>query len=362
MIIKSSQRWGTKQLADHLTNNEENEHIHFSDCRGIVADTVHDALDDMDDLSHRSTRCQKHLYHVSVSPDRQMNEKEWEEVWQTYEAEFCLEDRPYIEVTHTKKDGRTHKHRVYERVGDDGRAVELSYTYQRNEKVARILEYRLGHPLTVGKHNRIVMRQLFADGYQDVVDWMQSRNAHTQTRPVAISNHTDYQQQKRTGMTVQQVKADLQAAYQASDNGKSFEVAIAAQGYILARGDRGIVVMDICGGIHSPRRRLEVKAAELKAKWADLNPDHLPTVAEVKQNRKEKPVTVNPILSQQDRVVVDNHKALLQSQIQDEKQRKQKQVQRRNEQIAKSGSDFLSKFHEQNSEVFHHITDGDIDR
>ena len=360
MIIKSSQRWGTKQLADHLTNSEENEHIHFSDCRGIFADTVHDALDDMEDLSHRSTRCQKHLYHVSISPDRRMNKKEWAEVWQTYEAEFCLEDRPYIEVTHTKG-GRIHKHRVYERVGDDGRAVPLSYTYQRNEKVARILEYKMGQPLTVGKHNRIVMRQLLADGYQEVVDWMESQNAHAQTRPVAISNHTDYQQQKRTGMTVQQVKDDLQAAYQMSDNGKTFEAAIAEKGYILARGDRRkIVVLDRCGGIHSPRRRLDVKAAEIRAKWADLSPDHLPKVVEVKQQRKEKPVTVNPILSQQDRTAVETNKALLQNQ--DEKQRKQKQLKQHSEQIAKASGDVLPQFHAQNSEVFQHITDGDRDR
>ena len=281
MIIKSSQRSSPQELANHLTKLSENENIIFSDSRAILAEDVHGALDDMDDIA-RGSSCQQHLYHVSINPRCDLNAKEWKKAWQEYEAEFRLENQPFIEVTHVKE-GRLHKHRVYERIQDDGKAVHLGFNRIRNEKISRVLEYEFGHELTLGKHNRAVIKKLRAEGKGEIADWLEQQQAHEQSRPVAEKNHADLQQEKRTKLSIEQVKAELQNAYQATDNGRAFEAAIAEKGYLLAKGDkRDFVIVDPVGGVHSPRRRLGVKAKELRQRWQDLNPEQMPTVEQVK--------------------------------------------------------------------------------
>ena len=281
MIIKSSQRSSPQELANHLTKLSENENIIFSDSRAILAEDVHGALDDMDDIA-RGSSCNQHLYHVSINPDHEMDAKEWQQTWQLYETEFGLENQPFIEVTHVKE-GRLHKHRVYERIQDDGKAIHLAFNRIRNEKISRVLEHEFGHELTLGKHNRAVIKKLRAEGKEEIADWLEQQHAHEQSRPVAEKNHADLQQEKRTKLTVEQVKTDLKSACEATDNGKAFEAAIAEKGYLLAKGDkRDFVIVDPVGGVHSPRRRLGVKAKELRQKWQDLNPAQMPTVEQVK--------------------------------------------------------------------------------
>ena len=284
MIFKSSQRTGARSLANHLMNSRDNEEVQFSAMRGLVADDVHGALSDIEDFSLVSA-CQKQFYHVSLNPDRPLKNQDWQQAWTLYEIEFGLREQPFIEVTH-RKEARLHKHRVYARVTEAGTALQLSFTRIRNEKIARILEYELGHSLTPGKHNRAVINRLREEGLSDVAQWMEQGHAHRQPRPIADVNSQDQQQEKRTKIPLAQIKADLQTIYQETHNGSTFEAALIAQGYLLARGDRrDLVIIDSAGGIHSPRRRLEVKAKDLKEKWADLNHEYLPTVEQVKQER-----------------------------------------------------------------------------
>lgn len=303
MIIKSSQRTGAKQLAAHLTktiDNGEAQTVAITGSRYLLVDsTVRDVLDDMTMMAAAAPRCQKHLYHVSISPDQSMTNKSWAKAWQLYEQEFGLQGRAYIEVTHGKGNRPPHKHRVYERVDETGKALLLSHTKIRNEKVARLAEYHLGHPLTIGKHNRAIAKRLMAEGKHPIVHWLEQSPALTIQRPVAVQNHTDYQQAKRTGIPTAQVQADLNTFYQQTTNGQTFRTAIATHGYTLARGDRrDLVIVDKNGGVHSPRRRLKVKAAELKARWADIDLETLPSVAQAQQNcglshgRRETPVSL----------------------------------------------------------------------
>lgn len=284
MIIKSSQRASPRQLAYHLINDDENEIITLSDQRGLLSKNVMDALDDMELISQAS-RCEKHLYHISINPSEEIREDQWQIAWELYETEFSLEDLPYIEVTHVKPDGRRHKHRVYSRIDiDTGNAVTLSFTKVRNEKVSRILEYYFEHPLTPGKHNRSVITYLKKEGFTEVAQRLEAENTPNKDRPVASANPREHQQQKRTKISIEEVKHDLQTAYKQSDTGHAFEIAIAAKGYLMARGDkRDIVIIDEAGGLHSPRRRLDVKAQDLRTKWQDLILEHLPTVEQVKQ-------------------------------------------------------------------------------
>lgn len=278
MIIKSSQRAGHTELAAHLMKSRDidgtPQTVTISGSRDLMnGNDVHQALGDMAILALASSRCQKDLYHVSLSPDQTMTEQDWETVWQLYEGEFYLSHLPYIEVTHLKGDHRPpHRHRVYERVDvETCKAVQLSHTRIRNELVARKIEFLLGHALTIGKHNRTIIKRLEQEGEQKMIDWMRHGHAHNCDRPAAYQNHADVQMEKRTKLPTEQVKTDLQACYAQTDTGQSFRVAIAEKGYQLAKGDqRDFVIVDVMGSIHSPRRRLGVKAKELREQWADL--------------------------------------------------------------------------------------------
>ena len=89
---------------------------------------------------------------------------------------------------------------------------------------------------------------------------------------------------ERSGIDPETVKADAQAARRHADNGQSFRAALEQSGaYVLARGDRrDFVIIDGAGDDHSLGRRLGIKAAELRAFMADLDPASLPSVAEAK--------------------------------------------------------------------------------
>ena len=290
MIIKSSQRAGHRELAAHLMKERDidgtPQTVTVTGSRDLITgDNVYEALDDMALMAQASDRCLQDIHHVSMSPAHFMDAMAWEMAWDVYEHEFGLAGQPFIEVTHTKGDRPPHKHRAYERVNvQTSRAVTFSQSYVRNEKIARFIEYTFSHELTIGKHNRSVMQRFKEDGELGVVAWMEAGQAHTQQRPSARQTHKDVQQEKRTRLPTAQVINDLEYCFEHTDNGAAFEAALGEKGYVLARGDRRkYVVIDFEGGVHSPRRRLGVKAKVLREKWRDLKPENLPTVSDVTQ-------------------------------------------------------------------------------
>ena len=301
MIIKSSQRAGHKSLAAHLSKQRDEDGspqtVTIIGCRNLLsASTVEAALDDMEIMSWASPKTQKDLYHVSMSPSEELTPDQWEEAWQRYDAEFGLGNYPYVEVQHEKL-GRCHRHRVYERVDTETqRAIRLSFTKIRNEKVCRELEYVFGHSLVIGAHNKAVMTQLTKQGKDDVVAWMAQGQAHTVARPIAAEQFGEIQQDRRSrgrntnghegqrrrgsdgAMTKAAVKSVLLEAYANTDNGNDFSGVIAQHGLTLVReyrdrSGRGkmetFVVIDAGGERHSPRRLLGVKVATLRQQWRD---------------------------------------------------------------------------------------------
>ncbi|MEL6499794.1 MAG: hypothetical protein AAFQ23_00105 [Cyanobacteria bacterium J06623_1] len=292
MIIKVSARGEATRLARHLTNTTENETVEFSASRYLSVwreQPVHRSLMVIDALA-AGTGKNKNLLHVSLNPDRSLSDKQWQQCWSEFEREYNLGEQAYIEVTHKKQD-RLHKHRVYNRIRENGTEISIWHNYLRNEKLARKFEYSFGHPLTYGKHNRAVISQLTKEGYNDIVRWMEQQQATQVECPVADRTWRETQQEKRTKVNLDEVRADLKNAYEEADNGEAFQEAIAELGYQLARGERqgkngrvrtSYVIVDSTGNVHGLRRRLGVKAKELNSKLADVPLSDLLTVEAVK--------------------------------------------------------------------------------
>ena len=58
MILKGSQRSGAGQLAAHLLNDNDNDHVTVHELRGYMADDLYGALAETYAIS-RGTRCRK---------------------------------------------------------------------------------------------------------------------------------------------------------------------------------------------------------------------------------------------------------------------------------------------------------------
>ncbi|ELS02714.1 hypothetical protein Xen7305DRAFT_00024320 [Xenococcus sp. PCC 7305] len=292
MIIKTSARGEARRLAAHLINTDDNEQVSFTSSRYLSVwqnNSVAKSLQVMDALA-AGTGKSKNLFHVSFNPDQIISEDDWQKCWSEFETEYNLGEQAFIEVTHTKQ-GRTHKHRVYNRIRENGTEISIWHNYLRNEKIARKLEYDLGHNITIGKHNAAVIKQLEKEGLNQIVQWMESAKATEVKRPVAEKTWPEQQQEKRTGIEINQVKADLRQAYEQTDNGKAFEAAILSMDYLLARGERAgtggrvrhsYVIVDRTGNVHGLGRCLGVKKTEIKQRFSDLSLSHLPSVTEAK--------------------------------------------------------------------------------
>ena len=69
MILKGNQRGGGRQMAAHLLNGMQNEHVTVHQVRGFLATTVKGALEEAYALA-RGTQCQKYMYSLSLNPPK----------------------------------------------------------------------------------------------------------------------------------------------------------------------------------------------------------------------------------------------------------------------------------------------------
>lgn len=67
MILKGSQRSGATQLAHHLLNTRDNDHVEVHELRGFVADDLVGAFKEAYAVS-TGTKCRQFLFSLSLSP------------------------------------------------------------------------------------------------------------------------------------------------------------------------------------------------------------------------------------------------------------------------------------------------------
>lgn len=78
------------------------------------------------------------------------------------------------------------------------------------------------------------------------------------------------------------------AAWEQSDNGKSFQAALNAQGYRLAKGNKRTVVVDRWGKVQNPTRQLGLRTDAFRARCRDIDLDRLPDAAGLQQQAKKQ--------------------------------------------------------------------------
>jgi hypothetical protein len=243
MILKGNIRGNAKELARHLLNTRDNDHVELHDVRGFVSDDLHGALMEAEAVS-MGTRCIKHLFSISLNPPNYADVpvESFEQAIARIEAELGLEGQPRAIVFH-EKEGRRHAHAVWSRIDTDQmKAIKIDFYKSRLTTISKELFLEHGWPLPGGLRD------------------------HRKRDPLKFSLH-EWQQAKRTGLDPKETKALLRECWNNSDSRASFEAALREKGFWVAQGNkRAYVAVDWHGEVYSLSRAAGVKKKELRAR------------------------------------------------------------------------------------------------
>ncbi|MEM1194579.1 MAG: relaxase [Pseudomonadota bacterium] len=254
MILKGSQRAGAAQLAAHLLNDRDNDHITLGELRGFVSSDLHGAFKEAQAVAS-GTRCKQHLFSLSLNPPigAVVSEEAFKRAADDAEKVLGLDGQPRAIVFH-EKEGRRHAHVVWSRIdAAEMRAINLPHFKTKLTSLSRDLYLNHGWELPEG---------LKPDGVRNPLNFSLS----------------EWQQAKRQGLDPREIKQAFRDAWNRSDSQKGFENALAEYGYFLARGDRrGIVALDMDGNVYAVARYASLKTKQVNARITEA--DKLPDVS-----------------------------------------------------------------------------------
>lgn len=264
MILEGNERGYGAELARHLLNPRDNDHVTVHAIEGFIADDLLGAFAEAEAIS-RATRCKKYLFSLSLNPPpgASVSVDVFEGAVAQIEKALGLEGQPRAVVFH-EKIGRRHAHAIWSRIDAQAmKAINLSHYKRRLFAISRDL-YRIHEwkmPL----------------GFRRAED----RDPLNYSRAEAA-------QAKRLKRDPKAMKAVFRRCWEMSDSGASFEAALREHGFLLARGNRrGFVAVDGDGKIWSLSRGCGVKPKELRARLG--SEDRLPSVMDVQVQAPDLP-------------------------------------------------------------------------
>jgi len=261
MILKGSQRSGAIQLATHLLNEAENDHVHVHELRGVISSDLKGALNEMHAVS-KGTKCRQFMFSLSLNPpkDAACSLDDLVDAANRAEKALGLEGQPRAIVVHEKQ-GRRHIHAVWSRIDlNDMTAKQMSFFKNRLSELSKQLYLDHGWDLPEGHRE---------NGWKNPLNF----------------THAEWQQAKRLDLHPSELKQLFRGAWRQSDDRKSFAAALEEHGYYLARGDRrGFVAVDHQGEVFSISRMTGEKTKDITLRLG--SPDGLPSVEDTIQRNK----------------------------------------------------------------------------
>ncbi len=246
MILKGSQRSNGAQLASHLLNDRDNDHVTVHEVSGTISENVTDAFQEMYAIS-RGTRCSQYLFSLSLSPPIEANvsTRDFEDAVNRCEDVLNLKGQPRTIIFH-EKDGRRHAHAVWSRIdGQSMKAIPMTFFKQKLTSLSR---------------------ELYVEH-----DWAMPEGLIDRSRRNPL-NYTlvEWQQAKRHKQSPTTIKTQLKGCWATSSDRESFEKALERKGYYLAKGNRrSYVALDWQGEVYSLSRWLNVKKHDLKQRLGE---------------------------------------------------------------------------------------------
>lgn len=272
MIIKGNQRGGGSDLAAHLMNPRDNDHVELHEIRGFASTDLKGAFHEVE-TSAIGTKCTQPFFSVILNPPtgHAATREDFEKAADLVEDKIPgLKGQPRTMTFH-EKEGRLHCHVVWSRINERGRAVQLSHTWEKLRDVSKAMYAHMGLEVPAGLRDRSKADPL----NYDIGVW---------------------QQAKRLGEDPRDLKKIIQDAWARSDSRAGFERALEQNALHLARGDkRGFVIVHHSGEAMSLTRYGGIGTRELKARLGD--PEKLPTVDQVRTELFTKTTAVTARLN-----------------------------------------------------------------
>lgn len=295
MIAGATRGAGGHALARHLMSRKGGQTVEVMSPRNLMGDSLREQIDDLVMTSaHGRTSRPVHHVHIDPPPDCADPNSVITTFLDNYEREFGLENAPRAGVMHVKN-GRRHAHVVWSLVREDASVVSLAHDHPRREKVSRIVEFEHGLPFTKGKHNRSAAAALRKEGRADVADAMEAAGLLAGKPRIAHSTPRQRAQAERTAVPIDVIRSEAFAAWIASDDARSFAVALHSFGSSVATGARGLLLIDRSGSVHSLNRVLaaaaraagedRITAAAVRSRLRGIN---FPNVEEAKNARSKR--------------------------------------------------------------------------
>lgn len=263
MILKGSQRGGPRQLAEHLLNDRDNDHVTLQEVRGFVSGDLKGAMIEAAAIA-RGTRCRQPVFSLSLNPpkDAQADLSVLMDAADRAEAALGLDGQPRAVVVHEKQ-GRMHAHVVWSRIDAQAmKAINLSHFKNRLKALSK--ELYLEHDWTLPEGHR-------ENGWKNPLNF----------------SLAEWQQAKRLDLDPREIKQVFRDAWQRSDNLPGLRHALEEHGYYLARGDRrGVVASDLHGNVFSLARWTGLKTKDIRARLGDGV--ELPAIADLQADLRKR--------------------------------------------------------------------------
>ena len=268
MILKGSQRGGASNLAAHLMNIRENDHVDVAEIRGLAGNNLKSAFLEIEATSH-GTKATQPFFSVSFNPPEgaDISRADFARSFAAVEEKMGLTDQPRAVVFHEKQ-GREHAHVIWSRIDTEQmRAINLPHSKLKLRDVSRDLHREFGLELPKGLQAE---KHWYKDS--DPLNFKQA----------------EWQQAKRLSEDPRDLKKIIGQAYEYADSATAFNAALENHAMQLARGDRrGFVVVHHSGEVLGLRQYLSgPKTKHISARLG--KPDHVQTVDQAKSMLKDR--------------------------------------------------------------------------
>jgi hypothetical protein len=151
VILKGSQRGSGGQLARHLLNAEDNDHIEVHELRGFLAEDLMGAFAEID-ATAMGTKCRQPFFSVSINPPAEgsatLTDKDFRAAAHKIERAHGLQGHPRAIVFH-EKDGRRHAHVVWSRV--DAQTMTAKNLSHFKRKLMAVSQETRRRPRRIGR-------------------------------------------------------------------------------------------------------------------------------------------------------------------------------------------------------------------
>ncbi|WP_182085956.1 hypothetical protein [Aureimonas sp. ME7] len=238
MIVKSVRIPADEALSrirDHLLRGPENVAVRV--LRGCEAD-----LADFRRMAQAKGATYA-IRHFIVAPQIAMTTEAYLGVVDDLAREFGFDPAVCVVLLHEKprcvEASPTHLHVLVPEVDAvSGGILDDSHDWLRHEKLARIVEWRHGHPLLEGEHLAAVLRHLEREGHLDLCRALREAYPQASGGREAFTSQNAARTKRMAGLDLARLKQSGQAAWRADPTPEGLAGWIASEGLTVSPGDQ----------------------------------------------------------------------------------------------------------------------------